>query len=74
MGMKTCYNCYTGESCCYLPCDVCASRYDYVEVFDGNSADSKLLGRHCGNEVRSLRVVCTSHLLALLSLECLGSN
>ena len=30
------------------------NRYDYVEVFDGNSAEGKLLGRYCGNEVRHL--------------------
>ena len=31
-----------------------ADRYDYVEVYDGNNAEGKLLGRYCGNEVRHL--------------------
>jgi len=53
-------DCGGGASLCQISLDTCfdfvrgfcANRYDYVEVFDGNSAESKLLGRHCGSEVR----------------------
>ena len=33
---------------------ISVNRYDYVEVFDGNSAEGKLLGRFCGNQVTVL--------------------
>jgi len=38
-------------------------RYDYVEVYDGNNAEGKLLGRYCGNEVRQL-----IHIITLIHL------
>jgi len=43
-------NCDNRRHVLHVHCLICV-RYDYVELFDGKSAESKRLGQYCGNQV-----------------------